>query len=80
MPMKRTSLMLPPELQRQAVQVARRRGITLGELVRQSLAREAATAYRAEADSFWAMDGVFHSGRGNLAEQHDDELYGPIRR
>jgi hypothetical protein len=78
--MQRTSLMLPPELQRQAVRTARQRGISLGELVRQSLVRETATAYHAEADAFWAAPAVFHSGVGSLAADHDSDLYGPIRR
>lgn len=78
--MQRTSLMLPPDLQRQAAKTARQRGISLGELVRQSLARETAVAYRAEADPFWAMNEVFHSGRSDLAANHDDELYGPVKR
>ncbi len=71
--------MLPPELQRQAAETARRRGISLGELVRQSLLREAASAYRADADPFWTTTEVFHSGRTDLSERHDDELYGPVR-
>ena len=72
-------MMLPPELQRQAAEAARRRGISLGELVRQSLLRETAIAYRADADPFWTTAEVFHSGRTDLAERHDDELYGPIQ-
>jgi hypothetical protein len=74
--MQRTSLMLPPELQRSAARVARQRGISLGELVRRSLAREAAVAY--QVDAFWAPPATFRSGRRDLAERHDDELYGPI--
>jgi hypothetical protein len=72
--------MLPEDLQRQAAEVARRRGISLGELVRQSLVREAAVAYQTVADPFWATTEVFHSGSSDLAERHDDELYGPIKR
>jgi len=78
--MQRTSMMLPPDLQRQAAQIARQRGISLGELVRQALVRETATAYDAGTDGFWADGGTFHSGQRDLAERHDDELYGPIRR
>lgn len=71
--------MLPPELQRQAVRTARQRGISLGELIRQSLVRETATVYRAEADAFWNTPKLFHSGLGTLSADHDSELYGPIR-
>ena len=73
-------MMLPPDLQRRAAITARQRGISLGELIRQSLIRETAVAYRAEADPFWTTPPLFHSGRGDLAERHDDELYGPIKR
>ncbi len=76
--MQRTSLMLPPELQRLAAKTAKQRGMSLGELVRQSLVRETAAVYLATADPFWSASEVFHSGRGDLADKHDDELYGPI--
>lgn len=79
-PMQRTSLMLPEDLQRQAAETARRQGISLGELVRRSLVRETAVPYRVTKDPFWELDAVFDSGHGKLAEQHDDELYGPIKR
>jgi hypothetical protein len=72
--------MLPISLQKQANQLARQRGISLGELVRQSLARESAAAYQANADPFWVASETFHSGRADLAANHDDELYGPIKR
>jgi hypothetical protein len=73
-------MMLPPDLQRRAAITARQRGISLGELVRQSLIRETAVAYRAEADPFWTAPPLFYGGCGDLAERHDDELYGPIKR
>ncbi len=72
--------MLPKELQKQAGRLAKQRGISMGELIRQSLARESATAYRADADPFWVGVGTFRSGRSDLAANHDDELYGPIKR
>lgn len=78
-PMQRTSLMLPEDLQRQAAETARRQGISLGELVRRSLVRETSLPYDAAVDAFWSQTGVFHSGDGHLAERHDDALYGPIR-
>ena len=77
--MQRTSLMLPPELQRQAAKTARQRGISLGELVRQALVRESASVYQVGTDPFWASTGVFHSGQASLSANHDVELYGPIR-
>jgi hypothetical protein len=73
-------MMLPKDLQRQAAEAARRRGISLGEMIRQSLVRETSLAYRVDADPFWTTTEVFHSGQADLAERHDDELYGPIKR
>ncbi len=72
--------MLPPELQRSAAAVAKRRGISLGELVRQSLVRETAVPYQTGTDPFWAKPALFHSGQKDLALKHDDALYGPIKR
>lgn len=77
--MQRTSLMLPADLQRRAAETARQQGISLGELVRRSLARETAVVYQVGTDPFWTTAMVFHSGRGDLAEHHDDELYGPTK-
>jgi hypothetical protein len=76
--MQRTSLMLPPDLQRLAAETARKRGVSLGELVRQSLVRETMVPYGTEVDPFWSSQQVFHSGRDSLALHHDDELYGPV--
>jgi hypothetical protein len=77
--MQRTSLMLPEDLQRQAAELAREQGISLGELVRRSLVRETQVRYRVDADTFWDAPETFHSGQTDLAARHDDELYGPIR-
>jgi hypothetical protein len=76
--MERTTLMLPDDLRQQAQALAQERGISMGELIRQSLVREAAVAYRVEADAFWQAPATFRSGSGTLSERHDDELYGPV--
>jgi hypothetical protein len=79
--MHRTSLMLPEQLQRRAAKVARRRGMSLGQLIRQCLAREAALDQQeAKADPFWDAPETFRSGRKDLSLRHDDELYGPLRK
>lgn len=72
--------MLPADLQRQAAETARRQGISLGELVRRSLVRETTLPYQVTKDPFWELEAVFDSGHGTLAEHHDDELHGPIKR
>ncbi len=73
--MQRTSLLLPPDLQLQAAALARRRGISLGELIRQALLREAAAEQSGDADTFWTKETTFRSGDGTLSTRHDDELY-----
>jgi hypothetical protein len=83
MDMTRTTMIMPDELQRQAQAEARRRGITVSELVRQALVRETSMSYQVGADPFWSDPPTFASapeGQGTLAEHHDDELYGPVRQ
>lgn len=75
------SLVLPKELQRRAAKVARRRGMSLGQRIRQCLAREAALDQpEATTDQFWNAPETFRSGRKDLSLRHDDELYGPLRK
>ena len=79
--MHRTTLMLPEDLQRRATKVARQRGMSLGELIRQCLVREAAlSSTDAKTDPFWSEPETFRSGQHDLSTHHDDELYGPLRK
>jgi hypothetical protein len=80
MVMHRTSLMLPEALQRRAAKLARQRGISLGQLIRQCLSREAELDQQtATTDPFWNAPETFRSRRHDLSVGHDDELYGPLR-
>jgi hypothetical protein len=78
--MNRTTIMLPDDLQRQAADLAARQGISMGEFIRRSVAREAAVAYQVGvADEFWNDPPLFRSGQTDLSERHDEALYGPVR-
>ena len=77
--MQRTTIMLPRNLKMRASRHAGRLGISVGELIRQSLA--AMIVYRptdrATEDPFFADQAIFH-GRAprDLAKHHDRHLYG----
>lgn len=76
--MKRTTIMLSSELKTRAIQKAAQRGISLGELIRESL--EATLNNPRDHfinDPLFADDAVFHDqGPGDLAKNHDQYLYG----
>lgn len=76
--MHRTTVMLPRELKRRAARTARRRGISLGELVREALEERLAALSDDEPtqDPFIADAEVF-SGPvpGDLSTRHDAYLY-----
>ena len=69
--------MLPAELKHRANRLARRLGISLGELIRDSL-REALNRAPEDSDDSLYTDRVVYSGPApaNLAADHDDYLYG----
>jgi hypothetical protein len=76
--MKRTTIVLPPNLKIQAERHAGQLGISLGELIRQSLtSRLSSLRQPRNSDPFLADTAVF-SGPSpkDLAENHDRYLYG----
>ncbi len=74
--MKRTTIMLPERLKTRAEREARRRGISLGELVRVSL--QATTGGGGAGDDPLFADKAVFSGESpaDLAVDHDRYLYG----
>jgi hypothetical protein len=74
--MKRTTVMLPVELQARAEQRARQEGISLGELVRRSLADRIKAGGASSTDPLFDDDTVFRGAAPtDLAAAHDRHLY-----
>lgn len=71
--------MLPPDLKTRAQQLAKERGVSLGELVRESLETtvNGESSGRRQNDSLFADDAVFRGEAPNdLSLNHDRYLYG----
>lgn len=76
--MKRTTIMLPPELKARAMRAARERGISFGELLRQSLRATIEGQRSVYDDPLFADSAVFEGETPeDLSTRHDDYLYGP---
>jgi plasmid stability protein len=76
--MKRTTVMLPDDLRRRAFVRARERGVSLGELIRESLDAAVPASSPARAvDSLFTDSAVF-AGKApkDLSAAHDGYLYG----
>ena len=76
--MNRTTVMLPEDLKRAAQSEAERRGISLGDLIRESLRRQIEDEPKRRDQDLLFTDAATWSGDapGDLSERHDDELYG----
>ena len=76
--MIRTTIMLPTELKTLAARRAGELGISLGELIRESLEMKLSQAKSQDhEDSFLADEAVFAGPAPNdLAKEHDRYLYG----
>lgn len=74
--MKRTTIMLPEALRRRALSRAKQKGVSLGELIRDSLdAALPAVSYDAERDPLF--ESVVYDGPApaDSAAKHDKYLY-----
>ena len=76
--MKRTTVMLPAELHRRAFVRARERGVSLVELIRESLESALPTAAPARADDALFADSAVFAGKvpKELSAAHDRYLFG----
>lgn len=77
--MHRTTILLPPELRREAENAARARGMTLSELIRQKLAATVAPkgGNRRQRDPLFRPGRLIETiGPTNVSARHDDYLYG----
>lgn len=72
--MHRTTILLPPDLQREAQGEARRLGISLGELIRRRL-RQPSSSDRQEKPRFFHRRPWADSGPTDTAAHHDRYLY-----
>lgn len=74
--MQRTTIMLPASLKAKATQEADRRGVSLGELIRQALDQAVEDPLDPSTDALLADEAVFRGETpGDLAENHDRYLY-----
>lgn len=76
--MRRTTLLLPEELRIRAAKLAERAGISLGELIRQSLRKAVSRGGRKrEEDPLFSDDYVYKGpAPKDSSVRHDDTLYG----
>ena len=76
--MTRTTIMLPTELKTRAARRAKQMGVSLGELVRESLeVALSGNRPRGSSDPLFDDTAVFEgAGPRDLAANHDDYLYG----
>lgn len=76
--MKRTTVMLPADLRRRAFARARERGVSLGELIRESLDSALPTSAPARVHDSLFTDSAVFAGKApkDLAAAHDRYLYG----
>jgi len=77
-PLKRTTIMLPAELRTRAFVRAKERGVSFGELVRESLASALPATGHARGEDPLFSDAAVFTGRAptDLAAAHDRHLYG----
>jgi hypothetical protein len=75
--MKRTTVMLPSDLRRRAHAAARKRKVSLGTLVRESLDAALPSWEAAREDDPLLSDSAVYEGRAprDLAKAHDRYLY-----
>jgi phosphatidylethanolamine-binding protein (PEBP) family uncharacterized protein len=80
-PVHRTTIMLPPELKAEASRRAQRMGVSLGELIRESLAAWLGKPDKSRTDDPFFSDDAVYDGPvppdGSL--NHDYYLYGEGR-
>jgi len=76
--MKRTTIVLPPELKTRAIKRAKNRGISLGKLIREALETTLKQPARSSGEDPFFSDKTVFRGRAprDLSKNHDKYLYG----
>jgi hypothetical protein len=75
--MQRTTIMLPHDLKIRAEEISKKKGVTLGEIIREGLREILNKSEAASGDAFFKDTAVFKGAAPkNLSSSHDDYLYG----
>jgi len=75
--MVRTQISLTEEQYIAVKQIAAEREISFSAVIRDTVDNLVALSRRSAVDGLRAISGTANSGLGDLAERHDDYLYGP---
>ena len=75
--MDRTTIMLPNTLKNQAMKLANKEGVSLGEFIRESIIIKLSEACESATDPFFA-DSSYYGKKtpSDVAVNHDQYLYG----
>ncbi len=75
--MHRTTIMLPEDLKTKAEEFCRKKGLSLGEVVREAVRDLLRKAEEDAGDSFFCDTAIYHEDApGDLSRNHDEYLYG----
>lgn len=75
--MQRTTIMLPEDLKIKAEEFSRKKGLSLGEIVREAMRDLLKKAEEDEGDSFFSDTAVYKKDvPKDLSRNHDEYLYG----
>jgi metal-responsive CopG/Arc/MetJ family transcriptional regulator len=75
--MHRTTIMLPEDLKTEAEEFSRKKGLSLGEVVREAMRDLLKKAEENEGDSFFCDTAVYQKDAPkDLSRNHDEYLYG----
>jgi len=78
--MHRTTIMLPEDLKTKAKEISRKKGLSLGEFVREAMRDLLKKSEEDTGDTFFCDTGVYHGpAPTDLSGNHDEYLYGGKR-
>lgn len=73
---KRTTIVLPPELKERAMKRAKNQGLSLSGIIRESLRRVLESPVKSRKKDTLFADKATFKGPRDLAKNHDKYLYG----
>ena len=75
--MHRTTIMLPEDLKRKAEEYSRKKGLSLGEVIRKAMRDLLGKSEEDAQDSFFCDKAIYRKDAPrDLSRNHDDYLYG----